>query len=62
MLNGIAKFVDENPLWFEDDDATTRLVMAYGILRQISTPDEVTQEEFEFVMNFHSTLTERNEQ
>ena len=32
ILNEIAKFVDANPLWAEDDFALSRLSMAYSIL------------------------------
>lgn len=62
LLNSIAAFVEENPLWYEDDGLMSRMAMAYGILRSISKPDEVTEEEFEFVMNLHNTLAERHGQ
>jgi hypothetical protein len=62
LLNSIAQFVTENPMWHEDDDATARLATAYGILRNLCDPTEVTDEEFEFVMGIHNTLLERTEQ
>lgn len=62
LLNSISQFVTDNPLWHEDDDAVARLATAYGILRNLCDPTEVTDEEYEFVMGIHSTLMERTEQ
>lgn len=62
LLNQIAQFIGDNPLWYEDDEASARLAMAYAILRNLCDPLEVTDEEFEFVMNIHTTLNERAEQ
>lgn len=62
LLNSIATFVQENPLWMEDDESTTRLGMAYATLTQMCKPDEVMDEEYEFIMNLHTALQERNQQ
>jgi hypothetical protein len=58
LLNEIVQFVEENPLWHEDDLCRTKLGVAYTILRTICGPDMVTDEEYECVMNIHRTLQE----
>ncbi len=59
LINEIAKFVDANPLWAEDDFALSRLAMAYSILAGMSSPDMVTDEEYQFVIDIHTTIRER---
>ena len=58
MLNSIALFVDEFPNWMEDSEMVKRMAMAYMMLTKMSTPDMVTDEEYEFVINLHHTLQE----
>jgi len=59
LLNEIVKFVNDNPMWADDDHMMCRLSMAYSILASISSPDMVTDEEYKFVMDIHSTIRER---
>lgn len=58
LLNEIVQFVEENPLWHEDDLCRTKLGVAYSILRTICDPGMVTHDEYEYVMNIHRTLQE----
>ena len=58
LINEIAIFVHDTPNWAENDDSIARLAQAYFILTQISGPDMVTDEEYEFVMSLHTTLKE----
>lgn len=58
LINEIATFVEENPMWADDSDGIARLAMAWFILTQISTPDMTTDDEYEFIMSIHSTLKE----
>ena len=58
LINEIATFVEENPLWADDSEGIQRLSMAWFILTQISSPDMTTQDEYEFMMNIHKTLNE----
>jgi len=59
LINEIAKFVNANPLWAEDDSAMSRLAMAYSILASMSSPQMVTDEEYEFIIDIHTTIKER---
>jgi hypothetical protein len=59
IINEVAKFVNENPLWADDDTALSRLAMAYSILASMSSPEMVTDEEYEFIMGIHTTIRER---
>ena len=58
LINELANFVHDTPVWADNDDSIARLAQAYFILTQISGPDMVTDEEYEFVMSIHSTLKE----
>lgn len=58
LLNQIAGFIDRNPDWAENPDSLTKMAIAYGILTQNCHPDMVTDEEYEFVINIHTTLRE----
>jgi hypothetical protein len=58
MLNSIAQFVEEYPNWMDDRDMTARMAMAYMMFTKMCTPDMVSEDEYEFVMNLHSTLQE----
>ena len=58
LINEIANFVHDTPDWADNDDSIVRLAQAYFILTQISGPDMVTDDEYEFVMSIHSTLKE----
>jgi hypothetical protein len=58
LINEIANFVTEHPNWADLDDDLARLAQGYFILTQISGPDMVTEEEYEFVMSLHTTLKE----
>jgi hypothetical protein len=57
-MNEIAYFVAENPLWHEDADMIAKMAIAYGILTNICTPDMVTEDEYEFIININTTLRE----
>jgi hypothetical protein len=59
LINEIANFVTDNPMWMDNDESVRRLGMAYSILASISQPDMVTDEEYEFIMDIHTTLKER---
>lgn len=61
ILNEIVKFVDANPNWMENDEDMERLSRAYMILASMSSPDMVTDEEYEFVMDIHTTIRENAE-
>jgi hypothetical protein len=37
----------------------SRLAMAYSILASMSSPEMVTDEEYEFIMGIHTTIRER---
>lgn len=58
LLNEIYQFVTDNPMWAENPDSLTKMAIAYSILTQSSNPDMVTDEEYEFVINIHTTLRE----
>ena len=58
LLNEIVRFVDENPMWAEDAESLAKMAVAYGILTNICTPDMVTEQEYEFVININTTLRE----
>ena len=58
LLNQIADFIDRNPDWSENPDSLTKMAIAYSILTQNSSPDMVTDEEYEFVTNISTTLRE----
>lgn len=59
LLNEMYGFVHDNPEWMNDDESLGKMALAYGILAQISTPDDCTEQEFEFVMNLHTTIKEK---
>ena len=58
MLNSIALFVDEFPNWMDDPEMVSRMAMAYMMLTKMAKPDEVSEDEYEFVLNLHQTLQE----
>jgi len=58
MLNSMSQFVEEYPEWANDSKMVARMAMAYMMLKKMSTPEMVTDEEYEFVMNLHNTLQE----
>jgi hypothetical protein len=60
MLNSIAQFVEEYPDWANDRQMVGRMAMAYMMLTKMSDPEMVSEDEYEFVMNLHSTLQEIN--
>jgi hypothetical protein len=62
LINTIRKFVEENPDWIENDKHIARLGVAYHILTTISDPQMVTDEEYEFIIDIHYTIKERNAQ
>ena len=59
LINEIAQFVTNNPMWMDNEDSVHRLGLAYSILATISQPDMVTDEEYEFIMDIHNTIRER---
>lgn len=58
LLNEIVAFVNENPLWADDPESMTKLVIAYGILTNMSSPDMVTDDEYEFIIDLHNKIKE----
>ena len=56
LLNKIHSFVEENPEWAYDDESVAKMMLAYSILKNISQPDMVSDEEFEFVMDIHAVI------
>jgi len=58
LLNEMRSFVEENPLWYEDEDSLAKMGMALAALRAISTPEQVTEDEYEFAFNLFSTFNE----
>jgi hypothetical protein len=62
LLNKIASFIDSVPLWMEDPQNVERMMLAYSILRNISSPEMVTDEEYEFVMDIHTKIKEMSDQ
>jgi alcohol dehydrogenase YqhD (iron-dependent ADH family) len=58
MLNAIASFVEEYPDWTSDPNMVDRVNMAYVMLTNMGGPDMTSQEEYDFVLNLHHTLTE----
>lgn len=61
IINEIVKFVDANPNWMENNEDMERLSRAYMILASMSQPDMVTDEEYEFIMDIHTTIRENAE-
>jgi hypothetical protein len=59
LLNQIAKFVEENPLWFEDNASVRKVGMAYQVLTKITPKEDVSQEEEDFIMGIFNTIEER---
>ena len=45
-------------MWAEDTDSLAKMAIAYGILTNICTPDMVTEQEYEFIININTTLRE----
>ena len=60
LLNEVAKFTNDNPLWFENPEDLTRMARAYGIITMMSGPDSCTDEECEYILTLHRTLQENH--
>ena len=58
LLAEIVTFVERNPNWIDNPEDVTRMAGAYHIFTIISTPDMVTNEEYEFVIAIHTALKE----
>ena len=58
LLNSIHDFVQENPDWPDDEAKVARLAMAYMMFTKMCGPEDVTEEEYEFVMSLYNTLQE----
>lgn len=58
LLNGIQDFVQSNPDWPDDEAKVARLAMAYMMFTKMCGPEDVTDEEYEFVMSIYDTLQE----
>jgi hypothetical protein len=58
LLNEVAAFVDENPNWHEDEDSVAKMVIAYGILTNMSDPSMCSEDECEFVVDIFSKIQE----
>jgi hypothetical protein len=58
LLNEMRSFVEENPLWYEDEDSLVKMGYALAALKAISQPEDVTQEEFEFSITLFNTFNE----
>ena len=65
LLNEMRSFVEENPLWYENEDSLVKMGYALAALKAIGTPNDVTQEEFEFSITlfntFNDTMRSNNE-
>ena len=59
LLNKVYSFVENDPDWAMDDESVAKMMLAYSILRNISQPDMVTDEEFEFVMDIHAAIQDK---
>jgi hypothetical protein len=58
LLNEMRSFVEENPLWYEDEDSLVKMGYALAALKAIGQPEDVTQEEFEFSITLFNTFNE----
>ena len=58
LLNEVASFVDENPNWHEDEDSVAKMVIAYGILTNMSDPSMCTDDECELVVGIYEKIQE----
>lgn len=59
IINEVADFVTANPTWMEEEDSIRRMAMAYSILGGMSSPDMVTDEEYDFIMDIQTIIKER---
>lgn len=58
MIGEIVSFINDTPLWYEDDDARSAMMRAYTVLTRMASPEMVTDEEAEFILNIHATISE----
>ena len=58
LLNEMRSFVEENPLWYEDEDSLVKMGYALAALKAISQPGDVTQEEYDFCIILFNTFNE----
>jgi hypothetical protein len=58
LLNEMVLFVQENPMWVDDEDSLAKMAIAYGILTGNSSPDMMTEGECDFILNLHDTISE----
>jgi len=58
LLAEIVTFVERNPNWIDNPEDVTRMAGAYHIFTIISTPDMVTNEEYEFVISILNAIKE----
>lgn len=59
LISEIVAFVNENPDWSDDTELTTKLGIAINILVAICPVDRVTADEFEYIGNLRTTISER---
>jgi hypothetical protein len=58
LLNEVFSFIQENPLWYENEDGLRSMAKAYSIIGMVTRPDMCTDEECEFVLSIHAQLQE----
>jgi hypothetical protein len=46
------------PMWADDEDSLAKMAIAYGILTGNSSPDMMTEDECDFILTLHSTISE----
>ena len=58
LLNEMRSFVEENPLWYENEESLAKMGYALAALKAISQPEDVTQEEYDFCLPLFTTFNE----
>lgn len=58
LLNEMRSFVEETPLWYENENSLVKMGYALAALKAIGTPNDVTQEEFEFTITLINTFND----
>ncbi len=60
LLNSIATFTAENPMWDSDPEMVMRMGSAYVMLTKMADPNMTTDDEYEFILNLHAQIKEAN--
>ena len=58
LLNSMVKFINDNPLWYEEQSSFARVGLAYSMLTKMADHDEFSDDEYDFIINTYNTLTE----